>query len=98
MPRITQGFEIGPASPARAVDSRIAQAAGNNSPQPPRAAQASTPRPASAVLDPGTAPVDIERVGLIRKAIEQGTYPVIPARIADAVIAAGMLLRSPSHG
>jgi negative regulator of flagellin synthesis FlgM len=31
---------------------------------------------------------------VIRKAIEQGTYPVLPAKIADAVIAAGILLRS----
>ena len=31
----------------------------------------------------------------IRHAIETGKYPVIPAKIADAMIAAGMLLRSP---
>lgn len=48
----------------------------------------------SEALDPGPAPVDAERVAMIRKAIEQGTYPVVPARIADAVIAAGILLRS----
>jgi negative regulator of flagellin synthesis FlgM len=48
----------------------------------------------SEALDPGPAPVDAERVAVIRKAIEQGTYPVVPARIADAVIAAGILLRS----
>jgi negative regulator of flagellin synthesis FlgM len=48
----------------------------------------------SAAFDPGAAPVDAERVAVIRKAVEQGSYPVIPARIADAMIAAGMLLRS----
>ena len=53
--------------------------------------------PASAValsdaLNPGEAPVDTDRVTLIRKAVEAGDYPVLPARIADAMIAAGFLL------
>lgn len=42
----------------------------------------------------GDAPVDSTRVATIRKAIEKGTYPVIPMRVADAMIAAGMLLRN----
>ena len=46
-------------------------------------------------LDPGAAPVDAERVQIIRKAVESGTYPVLPAKVADAMIAAGLLLRSP---
>ncbi|MEP7222789.1 MAG: flagellar biosynthesis anti-sigma factor FlgM [Novosphingobium sp.] len=49
---------------------------------------------ASDALDPGPVPVDTDRVSLIRKAVETGTYPVVPARIADAVIAAGLLLRT----
>ena len=49
----------------------------------------------SAAFDPGAAPVDAERVAVIRRAVEQGNYPVIPTKIADAMIAAGMLLRSP---
>jgi negative regulator of flagellin synthesis FlgM len=48
----------------------------------------------SEVLDPGQPPVDAERVATIRKAIESGNYPVIPMRVADAMIAAGYLLRS----
>ena len=49
----------------------------------------------SAALDAGqSAPVDAERVKVIREAIEKGAYPVIPTRIADAMIAAGMLLRT----
>lgn len=44
-------------------------------------------------LDPGDPPVDAERVAQIRKAIENGSYPVVPAKIADAMIAAGLLLR-----
>jgi negative regulator of flagellin synthesis FlgM len=48
----------------------------------------------SAAFDPGDAPVDVDRVAEIRKAVEQGHYPVIPARVADAMIAAGLLLRT----
>ena len=48
----------------------------------------------SAALDPGQPPVDSGRVAEIRRAIERGSYPVIPMRITDAMIAAGMLLRS----
>jgi negative regulator of flagellin synthesis FlgM len=39
-------------------------------------------------------PIDHERVAEIRKAIEQGRYPVTPTKIADAMIAAGYLLRT----
>ena len=61
---------------------------------------ASTDRSASAVahrdvLDAGPAPVDAERVATIRKAIENGTYPLNPAEVADAFIAAGFMLRNP---
>ncbi|MGV3511335.1 MAG: flagellar biosynthesis anti-sigma factor FlgM [Novosphingobium sp.] len=49
----------------------------------------------SSALDAGqAAPVDAERVKVIRHAIETGTYPVVPTKIADAMIAAGMLLRT----
>lgn len=42
----------------------------------------------------GEAPVDSERVAMIRRAIEDGHYPVVPTRIADAMIAASYLLRT----
>ena len=45
-------------------------------------------------LDPGPPPVDAERVKQIRQAIEDGRYPIVPAKVADAMIAAGLLLRS----
>ena len=48
----------------------------------------------SDAVDPGAPPVDAERVAKIKKAIEQGTYPVLPTRVADAIIAAGLLLRT----
>lgn len=38
-------------------------------------------------------PMDAERVEQIRKAIEDGSYPILPTRVADALIAAGYLLR-----
>ena len=50
--------------------------------------------PTRAVAGP-SAPVDADRVAMIRKAVEQGRYPVVPSRIADAMIAAGYLLRTP---
>ncbi|WP_206238378.1 flagellar biosynthesis anti-sigma factor FlgM [Novosphingobium terrae] len=41
----------------------------------------------------GAAPVDTDRVATIKKAIEDGNYPLVPTKIGDAMIAAGMLLR-----
>ncbi len=68
----------------------------------PRAAITAAPlaRPAApsaagpAIPGPGSAPIDGERVIEIRKAVEEGRYPVIPTRIADAMIAAGFLPRT----
>ena len=39
-------------------------------------------------IDPSTPPVDGDRVSQIRKALEDGTYPLVPTKIADAIIAA----------
>lgn len=39
-----------------------------------------------------TAPVDHERVAQIREALRDGTYPIVPAKIADALIAARLAL------
>lgn len=86
-------IELGPTRPIGAIDVRSARAAGGQ-----RDRSAAVDAPVSAValsdaLDPGEAPVDNERVDVIRKAIETGEYPVVPAKIADALIAAGLLLR-----
>ena len=102
MPRISQGFDIGPTSPIRAADPRLAQATSNaaqasgNKSAAPRTAD--KPVVTAEALSSSEAPVDAERVSMIRRAIEQGTYPVVPARIADAVIAAGLLLRNSDNG
>jgi negative regulator of flagellin synthesis FlgM len=37
-----------------------------------------------------SAPIDQDRVKEIRKALETGTYPLIPTEIADALIASGL--------
>ena len=41
-----------------------------------------------AAIEAGKPPVDNERVAEIRDALREGRYPLIPARIADAMIAA----------
>ena len=40
-----------------------------------------------------SAPVDHDRVAQIRDALRDGTYPIVPAQIADALIAARLSLR-----
>lgn len=49
----------------------------------------------SDTLDPGEVPVNAERVKEIRKALESGIYPILPTTVADAIIAAGLILRTP---
>ena len=99
-------FEIGASRPVSAVPSSgqvtnvrtggkpVQTEAAVEAPKVPAAAAAPQVETSDAVKA-GAAPVDQERVETIRHAIETGKYPVIPAKIADAMIAAGMLLRSP---
>lgn len=93
-------IELGPSRPVSAVDVRIARSAGVKQETPGRAetpradASKATTVVRSAALDAGEAPVDVERVSQIRKAVESGTYPLIPAKVSDAIIAAGYLLRN----
>lgn len=89
MPRI----EFGPALPIGAVDTRTARTANGGA----KAEKTASPPPGvvkSDALDPGQPPIDVERVALVRKAVETGNYPIIPAKVADAIIAAGLLLRT----
>jgi negative regulator of flagellin synthesis FlgM len=80
------------------IDSRtVRPASGAKDAAPAGTAVSGTPAATfqpSAALDPGQPPVDAERVAVIRQAIQSGTYPVIPTKIADAMIAAGLLLRA----
>jgi len=103
-------IEVGPSRAPSAIDARLARTAGGEgvdaaapAAKPsgtPAKTTAGSPAAAPAVqtspaLDPGKAPIDTDRVAVIRKAVEEGSYPVIPMRVADAMIAAGVLLRSP---
>lgn len=79
------GVDIKPAAVAASASATTATTAGT----------AAKPTVAtSAALDPGEAPINTDRVAQIRQAVESGEYPLVPARIADAMIAAGMFLRS----
>ncbi len=42
----------------------------------------------------GEPPVDVERVNELRQAIADGNYPLLPEKIADAMIAAKLILRN----
>lgn len=47
--------------------------------------------------DVATPPVDAERVALIRAALQDGSYPLVPTKIADAMIAAQVTLSLPER-
>lgn len=92
-------IEIGPTGPVGRVEP------GSLNPRAVRVASGASERPASAgkaeaayvksdALNPGEAPVDTDRISQIRKAIEEGSYPILPTTVADAIIAAGILLRT----
>jgi negative regulator of flagellin synthesis FlgM len=92
-------IEIGPKGPhaARAIGAVEPRQVHSAPVGSDRAAQVANPHSAvvrSRELDPGQPPVDAERVKQIRQAIEEGRYPIVPAKVADAMIAAGLLLRS----
>ncbi|GAA4044856.1 flagellar biosynthesis anti-sigma factor FlgM [Parerythrobacter jejuensis] len=48
-----------------------------------------------AAIEPGQPPVDSDRVAEIRSALKDGSYPIVPTQIADALIAARLML---GHG
>lgn len=87
-------IELGPTRPIGAIDVRIARQSGSRGDRAQQAESAPSTLALSDALDPGEAPIDADRVATIRKAIENGTYPIIPTKIADGIIAAGILLRS----
>jgi negative regulator of flagellin synthesis FlgM len=94
-------FEIGATRPVGAIQIKTvaatpaAQAPVETKPTASQALSTAAQVETSDAVKAGSAPVDTDRVETIRKAVQEGKYPVVPARIADAMIAAGMLLRSP---
>jgi len=47
-----------------------------------------------ASLDPAQPPVNQDRVSQIREALRDGSYPLVPTEIADAMIAAQLSFRT----
>jgi negative regulator of flagellin synthesis FlgM len=86
-------IEVGHTRPIGAVDVRIARQAGGLRDPAARADEPASSVALSDAVNPGEAPVDSDRVEQVRKAVEAGNYPMVPAKIADAMIAAGILLR-----
>ena len=64
---------------------------------PAVAAPATSPAKTGATLAAGMAaapPVDVDRVAQIKQAIKDGRYPIMPARIADSLIASRLEWKS----
>ena len=89
-----QPITFGPVLPPSAVDTRAPHTAIGGSVHTEKSTAPSPGVVTSDTLDPGVPPVDTDRVELIRRAVETGTYPIVPAKVADAMIAAGLLLRT----
>jgi negative regulator of flagellin synthesis FlgM len=92
-------IEIGPKGPQAsraigAVDHRKVHSSPLGSDRAAEVANARSAVVRSRAVEAGEPPVDAERVALIAKAIAQDRYPVLPMKVADAMIAAGLLLRS----
>jgi negative regulator of flagellin synthesis FlgM len=51
----------------------------------------------SAAADNAAPPVDAERVAQIREALRDGSYPLVPTQIVDAMIAAQVSFTLPSR-
>jgi negative regulator of flagellin synthesis FlgM len=51
----------------------------------------------TAASDPASPPVDAERVKQIKAALKDGSYPLVPTKIADAMIAAQVSLSLPER-
>lgn len=58
----------------------------------PAAAQQGVSVELKGSVDASQPPVDTERVAQIRDALKDGSYPILPVKIADAMIAARMML------
>jgi negative regulator of flagellin synthesis FlgM len=94
-------FEIGASRPVGAVQVNAVSPAANGpaatGAASGTAATSATPEVATSLnASAGTAPVDQDRVNLIRDAVQNGNYPVVPTKIGDAMIAAGVMLRKAS--
>lgn len=87
-------IDLPPIRPTGPIEPRQTPNAAARPQTPAKAKDAAPAVEVDATLTGTEPPVDHGRIDEIRKAIEQGRYPVIPMRVADALIASGFLLRS----
>ncbi|MFM5907106.1 MAG: flagellar biosynthesis anti-sigma factor FlgM [Novosphingobium sp.] len=86
---------IGGLRAVNSSDARLLQKSVAQRPATPAGGSPASVIVTSQGMDAGPVPIDNERVAEVRKAVEAGTYPLVPAKVADAIIAAGLLLRNP---
>ncbi len=60
--------------------------------RPAQAADAGIAVETGSRISAGTVPVEQDRVAQIRDALKDGSYPILPAQISDAIIAARLML------
>jgi negative regulator of flagellin synthesis FlgM len=88
-------------TPARALATSDRAAIESRAPAAPRSPSAALDAgisvEVSAAPEVATPPVDAERVKQIRDAVRDGTYPLVPSKIADAMIAAQVSLSLPDQ-
>jgi negative regulator of flagellin synthesis FlgM len=97
-------FEIGAGRPVGAIQTPPVSPAATTPAVASPASAAPEPAATSALpsvetsltTSAGSPPVDIDRTTQIRQAVQNGSYPIIPTKIGDAMIAAGVLLRKAS--
>jgi len=81
----TGSVRLAPAAPVQAAPAADASRAQAPAPAPVRAATPQLDTLARSMA--ASPPVDKDRVAQIRRAIQTGTFPILPATIADRLIA-----------
>ena len=71
-----------------------APAASTNAAPPAAQVTSAAQSMVSSSTSAGAAPVDTDRTAAIKSAIKNGTYPILPTKISDSMIAASQNLRT----
>jgi negative regulator of flagellin synthesis FlgM len=84
--------DVGPVQPpARSASTRAPVAKDSGARRAPGAAPAPTVK-SDALRLAVAPPIDADRVAMIRRAIANDTYPILPMQVADAIIGASVML------
>ena len=84
---------LSPSAPLRDIAAGKERAiARPGTPQAHTAPQEGVTVSTEAKISAGSARIDAERVSQIRDALRDGSYPIVPAKITDAIIAARLML------